>query len=361
MVQVSNYNLYRLGKRKSLPECMVAVKFEPMDNWLPPGYIIRTNDSSMRTDPISSTDPIPDLAGSTANEPLEPGSDDLTQQQRRFTQEVEECEPPLEEELGAAGGGAGGSGASKILIPFNLQTQHSLPDKSVADCVEALIGCYLSTCGQRAALLFMAWLGLKVLSPSCLPQTGAVGRGEGAERGGEDTCETRTDKCEGVEKPSEALMSSYVEPDELHCEKEICVLSEGRSSTCVDARSDADSGSHVADASQSLEATQLDGTPTANKASVSTVPCEQRQVVAASHRPHGKELDGEGEEGHIPVLISPLLKHVEGAHALLEFYLDGYDAFERRIEYHFRDRSYLLQAFTHASYHYNTITDCYQR
>ena len=52
--------------------------------------------------------------------------------------------------------------SEKTLIPYNLQTQHSLPDKSIADCVEALIGCYLTTCGQRAALLFMTWLGLKV-------------------------------------------------------------------------------------------------------------------------------------------------------------------------------------------------------
>ncbi len=52
--------------------------------------------------------------------------------------------------------------ALQCLIPYNLQTQHSLPDKSIADCVEALIGCYLTTCGQRAALQFMSWLGLKV-------------------------------------------------------------------------------------------------------------------------------------------------------------------------------------------------------
>lgn len=36
-------------------------------------------------------------------------------------------------------------------------------DKSVADCVEALIGAYLIECGPRGALLFMAWLGIRVL------------------------------------------------------------------------------------------------------------------------------------------------------------------------------------------------------
>ena len=39
--QVSNYNLYRLGKKTGFPECMVASKFEPSENWLPPGYVIK--------------------------------------------------------------------------------------------------------------------------------------------------------------------------------------------------------------------------------------------------------------------------------------------------------------------------------
>lgn len=51
----------------------------------------------------------------------------------------------------------------QFFIPYNLVTQHSIPDKSVADCVEALIGAYLIECGPRGALLFMAWLGIRVL------------------------------------------------------------------------------------------------------------------------------------------------------------------------------------------------------
>jgi endoribonuclease Dicer len=58
---------------------------------------------------------------------------------------------------------------------------------------------------------------------------------------------------------------------------------------------------------------------------------------------------------------SPLLRSVPEAPALLHRLLEGFDQFERNIQYTFRDRSYLLQAFTHASYHYNYITDCYQR
>ena len=41
--------------------------------------------------------------------------------------------------------------------------------------------------------------------------------------------------------------------------------------------------------------------------------------------------------------------------------LDGYASFEACIGYKFKEPAYLLQAFTHASYVYNTLTDCYQR
>jgi endoribonuclease Dicer len=134
----------------------------------------------------------------------------------------------------------------KNLIPYNLQTQHSLPDKSIADCVEALIGCYLTTCGQRSALQFMSWLGLKVL-------------------------------------PDRELDLDSAMPN---------------------------------------------------------------QYKAFSM---------------LPQPPSPLLTHLPNVSQILDLCLDGFEAFEQRIRYAFKDKSYLLQAFTHASYHYNTVTDCYQR
>lgn len=38
--QVSNLHLYQLGKKKLFGGCMVATKFNPHENWLPPGYVI---------------------------------------------------------------------------------------------------------------------------------------------------------------------------------------------------------------------------------------------------------------------------------------------------------------------------------
>lgn len=35
---MSNLHLYRLGYKKNLGESMIATKFEPHDNWLPPCF-----------------------------------------------------------------------------------------------------------------------------------------------------------------------------------------------------------------------------------------------------------------------------------------------------------------------------------
>ena len=45
--------------------------------------------------------------------------------------------------------------------------------QAIADCVESLIGCYLTCCGPYAARVFMAWLGINVL-PERLVSTALV-------------------------------------------------------------------------------------------------------------------------------------------------------------------------------------------
>lgn len=44
------------------------------------------------------------------------------------------------------------------------------------------------------------------------------------------------------------------------------------------------------------------------------------------------------------------------AELTLNHLISGFENFERKISYTFQNKAYLLQAFTHASYHYNTIT-----
>ena len=237
--QVSNLNLYRLGKRKGLGECMVATKFEPHDNWLPPGYFVpRELEEAL----IDSGVP----AGHWNMADL-PGLHDLPSEEiRRLVQErSEQIKQSKAEILPKEFSGIQNAHELPIFIPYNLLTQHSIPDKSIADCVEALIGAYLTTCGPRGALLFMSWLGIRVLP----------------------------------------------------------------------------------------------GTTETN---------ENGQDVITYH-----QLD----PPQSPLKSCP----IENAEEQLTKLLSGYDVFEEKIGYKFRDQSYLLQAFTHASYTYNRLTDCYQR
>ncbi|XP_050314512.1 endoribonuclease Dcr-1 isoform X2 [Anthonomus grandis grandis] len=208
--QVSNYNLYRLGNKKGIGEFMIATKFDPHDNWLPPCFCVpkQLEDALIDAQFPANCWTVADMAA-TRNMTI----DEICSMVRK----------------------RGGNSLTNV-IPYNLVTQHSIPDKSIADCVEALIGSYLIDCGPRGALLFMAWLGITVLPK--------------------------------------------------------------------------------------------------------------------------KE---DGTYGEIQVPKSPLLRLIPNADQELERLLDGYDKFERLIGYKFRDRSYLLQAMTHASYSPNRLTDCYQR
>lgn len=137
-------------------------------------------------------------------------------------------------------------------------TQHSIPDKSIADCVEALIGAYLIDCGSRGALLFMAWLGIRVLP-------------------------------------------------------------------------------------------------------VVHVKVQETRIPGSTHPFIEDEVEKQTVYGHWIPPKSPLLRCVPNADETLELLLDGFDQFEKELDYTFKDRSYLLQAMTHASFSINRLTDCYQR
>lgn len=49
------------------------------------------------------------------------------------------------------------------------------------------------------------------------------------------------------------------------------------------------------------------------------------------------------------------------AEMLFNFLLDGFESFEQKLNYKFKDRSYLLQAISHNSYAPNQLTESYQR
>lgn len=69
--------------------------------------------------------------------------------------------------------------------------------------------------------------------------------------------------------------------------------------------------------------------------------------------------DGTEITGELPPLPSPVDYLNPSVVSTIQSY--DFDRFEQLIGYRFHQRAYLIQAFTHASYSYNTITDCYQR
>ncbi|CAL8072692.1 unnamed protein product [Orchesella dallaii] len=230
--QVSNVHLYRLGRRRGLGGVMVATKFEPHDNWLPPAYHIPKE---------------LDKAFQSKRSPFT----DQSKVWRSIAQST-----------------ADGTGKTEV-IPYNLVTQQSIPDKSIADSVEALIGAYLTSMGPLGALLFMSWLGIRVL-------------------------------------PSRMVSKEEVEKIQRSIENEK----------------------------------------------------QREQPLFYMQPPDSKDLI---LFDNLMPPNSPLLRYSKDCEKQLDTLLKGYDQFEESVGYKFRDRSYLLQAFTHASYTPNNLTDCYQR
>ncbi|CAG0883132.1 unnamed protein product, partial [Cyprideis torosa] len=235
---VSNHYLYFLGRKVELAYRMVAAKFEPHDNWLPPGYFLPSaleeaiveygipmshfNMAELPDVTKMKQEEIRDIVG-LKNLQIHQGDSPTKTDAGQETKQLVVPNPPK-------------------FVPYNLLTQHSIPDKSIADSVEALIGAYLVSCGVQGALMFMSVVGITVF-----PQRQGI-----------------------------SASSPFFRPP----------------------------------------------------------PSPMRQPEISSIPDPRTELDN---------------------------LLCGYEQLEESIGYRFRDRSYLLQAFTHASYFPNRLTDCYQR
>ncbi|CAB1335496.1 unnamed protein product [Coregonus sp. 'balchen'] len=308
--KVSNCNLYRLGKKKGLPSRMVVSIFDPPVNWLPPGYVVNQDKSSedkwdedevrdavcvfvgVRVcvcvcehikfidnmligsgafgkkislgtfPPAPAPAPAPATPGRSPSPSAcssSPAAEPSYGEWKPPKKPVPTCQMivndfsswdamcyldpskageeddfvvgfwnPSEENCGAELG--------KQSISYDLHTEQCIADKSIADCVEALLGCYLTSCGERAAQMRR------------LKEKGGV-----------------------------------------------------------------------------TEVANLDL-----------------------------------QYGWLKIPPRCIFDHPD-AERTLNHLISGFENFERKICYTFQNKAYLLQAFTHASYHYNTITDCYQR
>lgn len=162
-----------------------------------------------------------------------------------------------------------GVDTGKQSISYDLHTEQCIADKSIADCVEALLGCYLTSCGERAAQLFLCSLGLKVLPVI-----------------------KRTSREKALYPAQENLSSQQ----------------KSFSGSCAAA-------------------------------------------AAGPRSSAGKDL----EYGCLKIPPRCMFDHPD-AEKTLNHLISGFENFEKKINYRFKNKAYLLQAFTHASYHYNTIT-----
>ncbi|XP_007942714.1 endoribonuclease Dicer [Orycteropus afer afer] len=349
--KVSNCNLYRLGKKKGLPSRMVVSIFDPPVNWLPPGYVVNQDKSSAdrweKDDTtkgcVLANGRLEDDCEEEEDEEEEEGllwrapkeeadyEDDLLEYDQEhikfidnmlmgsgaFVKKIalspfstaeaaEDWKMPPKAALGSAPFASDfedfdysswdamcyldpskaveeddfvvgfwnpseencGVDTGKQSISYDLHTEQCIADKSIADCVEALLGCYLTSCGERAAQLFLCSLGLKVLPV--------------------------------------------------------------------------------------IKRTERDGAPRPAREGSGG----QQRGPAASWPPAPAFRDL--EYGCLKIPPRCMFDHPD-AEKTLSHLISGFENFEKKINYRFQNKAYLLQAFTHASYHYNTITDCYQR
>ncbi|EFO26258.1 hypothetical protein LOAG_02227 [Loa loa] len=163
--EVSNCNLYRLGRKHNLPSLIIGSKFDPNDGWLPPCYAPTSDFKAPNTLDAEERDKFIEnvLEGKTVErqEPVRvpTGWDeaDRNSQVRRIADGIETIEFPKNMITSW-------DGEEITPLPYNLLTQQSLGDKSIADAVESLIGAHLLELGPTATLRFMKWLGLKVLT-----------------------------------------------------------------------------------------------------------------------------------------------------------------------------------------------------
>ena len=113
--QVSNLNLYRLGQKKKLGELMVATKFEPHDNWLPPCYHVpKEFEQALINSGVPSTHW--NMAEMPALSECNPDQISNLIQERNNDQ-------PNKKDIETL----------PSFVPYNLLTQHSIPDKSIGN------------------------------------------------------------------------------------------------------------------------------------------------------------------------------------------------------------------------------------
>lgn len=243
---LSNLNLYWRGKKFGVADHMIASRFEPQQNWLPPGFVL----------PQALEDALV-MSGVNGD------SFDLRALQNLPLDIMSASQ--IVSSLSATRIAA--SSDSNAGVGYRLRTKQAVADKSVADSVEALIGAYLLCSGAGGALAFMRAIGIFKI-----PQ--------------------------------------YND----------------------------------------------DGPPGADDPVKRWLPLSRPPLLPDYDSMTDKQIEQEGGVEGVEKLKREQLDRLENLYTESKL-----SEFERTIGYTFKNRAYLVQAFTHSSFLSNCITDCYQR
>ncbi|KAM9355599.1 endoribonuclease Dicer isoform 2-T2 [Pholidichthys leucotaenia] len=354
--KVSNCNLYRLGKKKGLPSRMVVSIFDPPVNWLPPGYVVNQDKSSI--DKQDSEEAKEELLanGQSMNDydDEEEEVDDVDEDGELMLKDEPKDEVNMEDDLEyykehirfidsmLLGSGAFGKKIS-LGDPHSLGPSpgSSLTMESPYEWKTTKKTLHPSTAPYQTEHLpsgpssveefdYSSWDAMCYLDPS---------------KAGEED-----DFVVGFWNPSEENCGTELGKQsisyDLHTEQ--CIADKSIAD-CVEAllgcylTSCGERAAQMFLCSLGLKVLPLErGTLTG-----AAVPSHQTTVTDLCY-------------GWLKIPPRCMLDHPD-AERTLNHLISGFENFEKMINYTFQNKAYLLQAFTHASYHYNTITDCYQR
>ena len=149
---VGNRNLMVIAKNLGLPESgIVSRVMDPARTWTPPGYSSETLDefdavedklvsldanmTTWQVGQLSKFVTTEDISKLKSGELSEAGLIDLAKRRKAEHEQVR---------------------------GVSIRGYNILPDKSLADCVEAMMGCYLYNCGMDHCLEFMARVGINL-------------------------------------------------------------------------------------------------------------------------------------------------------------------------------------------------------
>ncbi|CAJ1074311.1 endoribonuclease Dicer [Xyrichtys novacula] len=354
--KVSNCNLYRLGKKKGLPSRMVVSIFDPPVNWLPPGYVVNQDKSSI--DKLDSEEAKEDILanGRSRNdydEEDEEEGEEVDDEAELMLKDEPKDEVNMEDDLEyykehikfidnmLLGSGAFGKKISLTSFPPSL-TPASVSSPAMESPYE--------------------WKApKKLLHPTAahFPSDPAPS-GPSAEEFDYSSWDAMCYLDPSKAGEEDDFVVGFWNPSEENCGTEL-----GKQSISYDLHTEqciADKS--IADCVEALLGCYL--TSCGERAAqmflcslgLKVLPLERGSLTGAGG--HNRHPANDLCYGWLKIPPRCMLDHPD-AERTLNHLISGFENFERKINYTFQNKAYLLQAFTHASYHYNTITDCYQR